>query len=113
MFTLVWFPLLTRLCALSQVVKLFAWLLPSDHTTEQAKWLLCTQLHPETGYIKDPVVNLVASLLHPYQIANVEWAITENVHYMLRDQWYKDYVKSAFLAQLEEFEEKQSGKKKS
>jgi hypothetical protein len=95
-----------------QTIGLAKWLLPSEAVTANARWLLIQQLDPKTGYINDPLVKLVASSLYPGQLRNMEWAMTTSLHDMLRDVWYKDYIKQMAVDNLAEMEGAKKNKSK-
>ena len=92
-----------------QLVALGVWMVPSRTVEDLARWLLVQQLDTKTGCVNAPFVAMAAAALYPWQVPNVEWAIGEQIHWCLRDQWYKDYAKEQLVASLSEIEKRRRG----
>lgn len=92
-----------------ELARLGARLVPSETVAGLAAWLLVAQLDPGEGSLKDPAADLAARAL-AWQVDNCAWAISENVHWCLRDEWYKEYARGGVKEGLRKYELGRKGK---
>ncbi|GMH58374.1 hypothetical protein TrST_g1000 [Triparma strigata] len=90
-----------------QLVGLAKWLIPGPVVYGLAKnttvWLLLPG-----GPLQGSFTTLVAETAIPNLNFSVENALSEQIRWMCKDEWYKDYVKKAVLARMEEIRDQNS-----
>lgn len=91
-----------------QLVGLAKWIMPGPVVYGLAKnttvWLLLPGRPLQGSFTK-----LVAETAIPNLNVSVENALRDQVRWMCKDEWYKDYVKKAVLTRMEEISRQNGG----
>ncbi|GMH58598.1 hypothetical protein TL16_g02647 [Triparma laevis f. inornata] len=91
-----------------QLVGLAKWIIPGPEVYGLAKKTTVWLLLPG-GPLQGSFTKLVAETAIPNLNVSVENALRDQVRWMCKDEWYKDYVKKAVLTRMEEISRQNGG----